>query len=348
MFLERAARFAFGGGAARRGPEIIEPAPSKPSPPPTKIGLALGGGAARGWAHIGVLRALEENGVVASVIAGTSIGAVVGGCYSADRLATIEDFATSLTRRRVVGLLDFRLRGSGIIRGEKLRRLLDANFGDAAIEKLRHRFCAIATEISTGHEIWLTHGALVPAMRASYSLPGIFDPVRVGGRWLMDGALVNPVPVTAARALGADVVIAVNLGGETFGRGTVIPAHGSSDEDRGDEAAAKSGNERTLLAQMGSAASRINPFRRRSNPAVDGPRMATVMIEAFNITQDRISRARLAGDPPDVTISPAVGRIGLFEFHRAGEAIAAGYEAAQRAIPRIRETMAALQANAAA
>jgi NTE family protein len=347
MFLERAARFAFGGGTARRTPEIVEPVAVRPVPP-ARIGLALGGGAARGWAHIGVLRALEENGIQPSVIAGTSIGAVVGACYAADRLATIEAFATSLTRRRVVGLLDFRLRGSGLIRGEKLRRLLDADFGGTSIESLRYRFCAIATEISTGHEIWLTRGSLVPAVCSSYALPGIFDPVRVGGRWLMDGALVNPVPITAARALGADMVIAINLGGEAFGRGTVIPAHGAELEDHAEEAPVKAATDRTFLAQVGSAASRINPFRRRSAVSGDGPRMATVMIEAFNITQDRISRARLAGDPPDATISPAVGRIGLFEFHRAAEAIAAGYDAGQRAIPRIRETLSVLQTSAPA
>ena len=162
------------------------------------IGLALGGGAARGFAHIGVLRTLAAKGLKFDVIAGTSIGAVVGGCYAAGHLDAFEDWARSLTRRRVFGYLDFSLAGSGLIGGGRLAERLQATLGKTTIDELPLRFAAIATEIGTGHEIWLTRGRLVDALRASYSLPGVFAPVRVGGRWLMDGALVNPVPVSAA------------------------------------------------------------------------------------------------------------------------------------------------------
>src|SRR5262245_32123801 len=167
------------------------------------IGLALCGGAARGWAHIGVLKTLFDAGIVPDVVVGTSIGAVVGGCYVAGRLDEVERFARDLTRRKVFGFLDFNMRGSGLITGQRLCDRLSSHLGDQTIEGLSTVFCAVATEIGTGHEIWLSRGRLVDAMRASYALPGIFKPVKINGRWLFDGALVNPVPVSVCRALGA-------------------------------------------------------------------------------------------------------------------------------------------------
>jgi NTE family protein len=196
-----------------------------------KIGLALGGGSARGWAHIGVLRALNEAGIYPDIVAGTSIGAVVGGCYVAGELDALEEFARKLTRRKVLGFLDFNFTGSGLINGQRLCDVLDDRMKGIAIEALSKRFVAVATEIGTGHEIWLSRGKLVDAMRASYALPGIFRPVRIDGRWLFDGALVNPIPVTVCRALGARYVIAVNVNSDSCGRGTVVPHM----EDRPDE-----------------------------------------------------------------------------------------------------------------
>ena len=188
-----------------------------------RIGLALGGGAARGFAHIGVIRTLVAKGFKPDIIAGTSIGAVVGGCYAAGKLDEFEEWARSLTRRGVLGYLDVSLGGSGLISGGRLAEQLTEAVGDVTIEDLPLRFAAIATEIGTGHEIWLTRGRLADALRASYALPGIFPPVQVGERWLVDGALVNPVPVSAARALGARLVIAVNVNTDLFGRGTDHP-----------------------------------------------------------------------------------------------------------------------------
>ena len=164
-----------------------------------KIGLALGGGAARGWAHIGVIKTLLDAGIVPDVIAGTSIGAVVGGCYTAGRIDLLEQFARSLTRRKVLGFLDFNMAGTGLINGQKLGQLLGKHLGEVKIEELPKPFTAVATEIGSGHEVWLSRGSLVDAMRASYALPGIFKPVRIRGSWLFDGALVNPVPVTVCR-----------------------------------------------------------------------------------------------------------------------------------------------------
>ena len=288
-----------------------------------RLGLALGGGVARGWAHLGILRVLMREGLNPNVITGTSIGAVVGGCYASNKLDELETFARSLSRRRLMGLLDFSIGGSGLIGGDRLRRLLESNLGATRIEELPARFAAVATELGTGHEIWLTRGPLIDALRASYALPGIFNPVKLGGRWLMDGALVNPIPVSAARALGAEVVVCINLNNDTRqARGTVIATHDRASED-------------TPSAEVAPGLRGF--FGRRSDGA---PGIGSVMVDAFNITQDRIARSRLAGDPPDLMIAPKLGKLGLFEFHRAGEAIDIGMEAAEKLLPDLRELLA--------
>lgn len=306
-----------------------------------RIGLALGGGAARGWAHIGVLRTLEKAGIKPDVIAGTSMGALAGGAWAADRLDQLEEFARSMTKRRMFGFMDWRIGGNGLISGGRLAKLLELNFGETLIEDLPVRYGAIATELSSGHEIWLTRGNLIQSMRASYALPGIFTPIKIGGRWLVDGALVNPIPVSAARALGARVVIAVNLHSDVFGKGTVIQDHGRI-IDYGEEEEplpAPATKPRNLFGNVFGL-----PRPRVQTPA-DGPRgISAVMMDAFNITQDRISRSRLAGDPPDVMISPRLNGVGLFEFYRAEESIKAGEEAAERALADIAEAVAALSA----
>jgi NTE family protein len=225
-----------------------KPASTRPS-----IGLALGGGAARGFAHIGVMRTLAAHGIAPDVIVGTSIGAVVGGCYAAKQLDTLETWARSLTVRSILSHLDINLTGSGLIRGDHLARQLETALPDIRIDDLPLRFAAIATEFNTGHEIWLTRGRLSDALRASYALPGIFPPVLIGERWLVDGALVNPVPVSAARAFGARVVIAVNLNSDLFGRGTIIASHGSDEADDAAAAEAAHGNG-GLLGMFGASA----------------------------------------------------------------------------------------------
>jgi len=326
--------FGLGGGGVTMNDMTIDPSPRRGRP---KIGLALGGGAARGWAHIGVLQVLTEAGYAPDVIAGTSIGAVVGGCFSAGKLPQLAEFATSLTKRRVVGLMDFHIGGAGLISGGRLKRLLERDLTDIRIEALPLRFVAIATELGSGHEIWLTHGPLVEALRASYALPGVFDPVKLGGRWLMDGALVNPVPVTAARALGADIVICVNLNSDLAGRGTTIQSHAA---DPDPELLPELDIQPTSrwFGGITGAARRVRGMVGRT--ATDRPGLAGVMVDAFNITQDRISRSRLAGDPPDVMIGPKLARVGLFDFHRAHEAVELGRQAAERALAEIEALMA--------
>jgi NTE family protein len=316
--------------AVRIGAGAVEPV-ADPAPRRPRIGLALGGGSARGWSHIGAIEVLEEAGLHPEVVTGCSIGAVVGGCYAAGRLGLLKAFALSLTKRRVVGLLDLRL-GSGLIAGARLRRRLERDLADSRIEGLPIRFASVATCLGTGDEVWLTQGNLVDALRASYALPGVFPPVRLGGRLLMDGTLVNPVPVTLARALGADVVICINLNGdprETGGPVILEPAEPAME---------------ALVAPLRRRRPwnllRSRPPSRRPLPESPSPGLARVMLDAFNITQDKISRARLAGDPPDATISPRLAEMGLFEFHRAAEGIALGREAARAALPAIRATVA--------
>ena len=300
------------------------------------IGLVLGGGAARGFAHIGVLRTLMAHGIRPDVIAGTSIGAVVGGLFAAGALDAFEDWCRQLTRRRVLAYLDFRFAGSGLISGGRLARKLDGALGDTSFADLPMRLAAIATEIGTGHEIWLTRGRLSEAMAASYALPGIFPPKLIGGRWLMDGAMVNPLPISAARALGARLVIAVNLNADNFGRGTTIQDHGPDAED--DARRAQHELDRTRRGIFRT--DRL--LHREFFGAPDRPGLSTVMVEAFQVMQDRITRSRLAGDPPDVMISPRLGRVNLFDFHRAKDTIALGAEATEKSIEAISESIAAL------
>ena len=291
-----------------------------------KIGLALGGGVARGWAHIGVIRALAKAGIKPDIIAGTSIGAVVGGCYAAGHLDEIEDFARSLTRRRVFGYLDFNLTGTGLINGQRLCDKLDQHMGHRNIEDLDRRFTAVATEIGTGHEVWLQRGRIVDAVRASYALPGIFKPVKIDGRWLFDGALTNPIPVSVCRALGARYVIAVNLNVDFQSRGTSSAGIGL------DASLAEPETEAPPVTGKNGIAMRRLLQRQIFGKGDDAPGISTVVVDAFNIVQDRIARSRLAGDPPDAMISPKLHGVGLFDFHRADEVIHRGEIAAQREI----------------
>ena len=272
--------------------------------PQRTIALALGGGAARGWAHIGVLRAIDEIGIKIDMIAGTSIGALVGGCYLAGRLDELEAFARGLNQRRMFTLMDWRIRGDGLLGGNRLHDRMMAYLAGVRIEDLPATFVATATEIVTGHEILINRGSLVTAMRASYALPGVFEPVECNGRILVDGALVNPVPVSICRMHERRSVVAVNLNYDLFGRAAVLQ-HSAEDPDL----------------------QTINPAAKLRK--TDGNRLGItgVMVEAFNIIQDRIARARMAGDPPDLSIQPKLGHIGLTEFHKAEDAIEIGYQA---------------------
>jgi NTE family protein len=298
-----------------------------------RIVLALGGGIARGWAHIGVIRALVRAGYAPDVVCGTSIGAVVGGLYVADKLDELEVWARSLTSRSIFGLLDFSFGGSGLFGGHRLAKLLEAQVGGACFDTLNRPFAAVATELETGREVWLRDGALIDALRASYALPGVFAPVKYEGRWLVDGALVNPCPTSLARSYGGHVVIAVSLHTDVIG----------APDDQAQ------GNDAPLLAALHAEAAKANGnswirpdrliLQHLFGPGRDGPALSTVMLDALNILLDRVSRARLAGDPPDVLIAPRIAPIGLLEFNRAAETIELGAEATRDALPYIRHAL---------
>jgi NTE family protein len=321
----------------------------KPLPLPVnsrrKIGIALGAGAARGWSHIGVLLELAAHGIHPEIVAGTSIGAVVGGCYASGKLGEIEAFARSLTTKAVLSLMDVSFSGIGILTGRRLRERLEETIGSRTFADLDKIFGVVATECGTGNEVWVTKGDVAQAVRASYALPGIFEPVNINGRWLFDGALVNPVPVTVCRALGADLVIAVNLVGDTVYRGSVISDPQSMEPALEKLAGVQPDRAKSLTARLFGGVS--GNLRRLFGKRDDGaPGIGSAMMDAFNIAQGRISRSRLAGDPPDVIINARLGEIGLFDFHRAEELIAMGRTAAHRVIPDITECVTQMNGHA--
>lgn len=289
-----------------------------------RIGLALGSGVARGWAHLGVLKAIDRLGLVPDVIAGSSIGSLVGGFYLAGQVKQLELWARRLTKLRLLRYLNLRL-GGGVISGKKLFHEAEQYLGDMDIKNLEAPFVAVATDLRTGHEIWVRDGRLVDAMRASLSLPGVFRPLRMNGHWLIDGALVNPVPVSVCRALGAQMVISVDLNADIMGK------HNGAESGPGD------GNERPQNDADGATERMLNTI---TNARPGNPGTFEVMVAALNIVQDRIARSRLAGEPPDVSINPRVGHIGLLDFHRADELIELGEAAVERAMPEIRDAIA--------
>ncbi|SLN68735.1 patatin-like phospholipase family protein [Oceanibacterium hippocampi] len=294
------------------------------------IGLALGSGVAHGWAHIGVLERLEELGIKPDVVAGTSIGALVGGVYLAGELDTLKKWALSLSRSGMLRYFDLQFSGGGLIGGRRLAKLLNESLGDKPFEKLGKPFIAIATELATGHEIWIRRGDLVQAITASYALPGFFPPVQVDGRWLVDGALTNPVPVSVCRALGARLVIAVNLNADFFGRSS----HAARESTLTDWQSA------SMPVFTGDP---VNAIRKRLFKGTgDTPSLFGVMVNALDIVQDRLSRSRLAGDPPDVVVAPRLGDFGLLDFEHAEAMMLRGRESVDRALPALNQALAVL------
>ena len=285
-----------------------------------RLGLALGSGSARGWAHIGILRALEERGLRPDVITGASVGALVGAAYAAGRLADLEEWVCKLTQRDVWRLVDTTFRSGGVMTGNRLMEAIAAHIGDAPIETLPMRFGAVATDLYTGEEIWLREGPFMTAVRASSGLPGLFSPTWHEGRWLIDGGVVNPVPVSLCRALGADVVIAVDLRRSV----TQVAMRALEQSARNHAAPAQEAStEGTAILQKwaGLVDGLVETFRsRRSEPG-----LFEVMTSAVNIMQDRITRSRLAIDPADLVLRPDLARFQLMDFHRGREAIDIGH-----------------------
>ncbi|MFT4569207.1 MAG: NTE family protein [Hyphomicrobiaceae bacterium] len=302
-----------------------------------KIGVALGSGSARGWAHVGVLQALEDIGIRPSVVCGSSAGAFVGAAYATGNLEALAEWALELRTRDVIGMLDLAVGRGGMIAGTRVLDFLRDHEGEhALIEDLECRFAAVATELKTGREIWLQQGSILEAVRASISFPGMVAPVLHQGRWLVDGGLVNPVPTSVCRALGADVVIAVNLNaalvgwtresarsGTAAGEPVVEQTHEEpEEEEQGDPWRAFKDRFQARFPAL------ANHGRRREGKP---PAMMEVVLGSILVMQDRITRSRMAGDPPEVLLSPQLPSMRLLDFDEAEVAIAAGRECVEGA-----------------
>lgn len=282
-----------------------------------RIGLALGSGSARGWAHIGIIRELEAAGIHPDVVCGTSIGALVGGAYVAGDLDRLEEWVQTLTMKDVISFMDFSLSG-GLVRGGRLMDHFRQHFTDQQIEHLTTPFAAVATALDTGAEIWLRNGSIFEAVRASVAVPGFFAPVMRDGMVLVDGGLVNPVPVSLARAIGADIVIAVDLGSDILGRRLrSVPPSEASDSIVGD-----------WMRRVWESLSVHVPLQPGDMPTM--PSILDVLTTSIDIMQVRISRSRMAGDPPDLVVSPRLAHLHLLDFQRATESIEEGRRAMRR------------------
>lgn len=295
-----------------------------------RFGLVLGSGSARGWAHIGVIRILQEAGFKPDIICGTSIGALVAAAYAMDQLDNLEDWVRGLSWQDVVGFLDISFNG-GLIKGTKLIEFLRSNLEAKDIEELDVPYGAVATDLQTGREIWLQQGSVFDAVRASIALPGLFTPARHDGRYVIDGGLVNPVPVSLARAMGADVVVAVDLNADLIGRHTTAGGKTASRP-------VSEGITGKMLARLQQGIASILPGD-VSN--ANAPSMLDVLSASINIMQVRITRSRLAGEPADVLLTPRLSNLELLDFHRGNEAIAAGAQAAEDALSDIEAMLGA-------
>lgn len=290
-----------------------------------KIGLALGSGSARGWSHIGVLRALLERGIEPVVVTGSSSGSLVAAAHASGQLDALEIWVRSLTKIDVWRLLDASFGGGGVMRGNRLMRAVGEQLQDRAIESLERGFAAVAVDLYSGEEFWIRKGSMLNAVRASSGLPGLFTPVLHEDRWLIDGGVVNPVPVSLCRALGADYVIAVNLNQPLLKNET--RAAGSRGRQESEQSlSAADGTE--LFARWSGLLENLMSSLRSERQASE-PGMIEVMYTTINIMQNQISRARISGDPPDLLVTPRLDDFHLMDWHRGAEAIEAGYQAIQ-------------------
>jgi NTE family protein len=321
------------------------------------IGLALGSGAARGWSHIGVIRALHDARITPEIVCGSSAGAVVGAFYAAGELDAFERWVRDLGRRQIMGYMDPTLRG-GLIKARKVFEALAEHLPDRPIESLPIPFAAVATDLSNGHEVWLREGSLLDALRATVALPGLVKPEYLDGRWLVDGGLVNPVPVSLCRAMGAGSVIAVDLNttllvqrqkaaqtpqvkesveAEKTGRVVADEVKVGEAEEIVDDASlfSSDGAARLLASFQDAAGGLLDQFgfdgsTERVEPSA--PSIFDVISNSINIMQTRIGRSRLAGDPPELLITPRLEDFALLDFDRADEAIVTGRRAVAHAL----------------
>lgn len=285
-----------------------------------KIGLALGSGSSRGWSHLGIINALAELGIEPDVVCGTSVGAMVGASYASGNMEKLEAWARSVTKLDVAKFLEFNTSMAGFVNAERFHAYLNENIAadDVVIESMEKVYAAVSTDLESGREIWFTQGSVIQAVWASMALPGLFPAIRNNGRWLVDGGLVNPVPVSVCRALGADIVIAVNLNGDIVGK-NIKKSKQVKKQNNG-----VAGKINELVKEY----TNISLFNNKSG--LEPPSLMDAIAGSVNITQDRITRSRMAGDPPDLVLTPRLSDIGLLELYRANEAITEGEQCVKR------------------
>ena len=293
-----------------------------------KTGLALGSGSSRGWSHIGIINELSKLGIRPDIICGTSVGAMVGAAYVTGNIKKLETWARSLTKLDVARFLNINAAMTGFVNTEKFHDYLNETVAgnDDNIEDLSAVYAAVATDLETGREVWLSKGSLIQAVWASMALPGLFPAIRYDDSWLIDGGLVNPVPVSTCRALGADIVIAVNLNGDIVGKHFEKPGKNAKESVSG------------KITGLVKEYTRLSFFEAKNDEQPPG--MLNAIAASINITQDRITRSRMAGDPPDIVFSPKLADIGLLELYRAEEAIAEGEKCVQRQMSELEYVLA--------
>lgn len=277
-----------------------------------KIGLALGSGAARGAAHIGIIRGLNDLGIEPNCIAGTSVGGMIAGAYIADKLNEVEKWLHNLNKRReIIKFFDFSFRDGGLIKGERaINALLDMSI-DMNIEDGHIPIGLVATDMHSGREVWLKEGNLLQAIKASSAIPGLVSPFCIDDRWLIDGAIVNPVPVSLCKALGAELIIAVNLN-------TTMTSKRLADPHQ----------KKTLTS--GGPLNQLMSKWRHTNQKSYKPQYFDVLEASLDIMQEQITKSRMAGEPPDITLCPRLTDFGMFQFDRSKEAQEEGYRCVMR------------------
>ncbi|MEE4262418.1 MAG: patatin-like phospholipase family protein [Desulfobacteraceae bacterium] len=306
------------------------------------VGLALGSGSSRGWAHIGAIEALEEENIPVDYVAGSSVGSYVGALYASGSLKSLKEFVLAMDGKKVFSYFDVVFPRSGILDGTKrLKELFSFHTDVEDFSELKIPVMMVATDMATGKKIVLKSGNIFNALRATMSIPGLFAPVRVKDRWLVDGGLVDPVPVGVARALEADVVIAVDLN-------SGIISH--KKPQRQPKPAAKKSEDSPaykieLLKKMAeyyehaetSFTSKINELLNRESSTPD---IIETVMTSINIMQERITRINLAVEPPDVLIQPRLGQLKMMDFDQVEQTIEEGYISVKEKIADIKKLLA--------
>ncbi len=310
-----------------------------------RIALALGSGSARGMAHIGVIQRLRERGIEPDIICGTSVGALVAAVHACDKLDHFADWVSGLTNTDILHFMDIRLLATGgVAHGGRLIDFFKEHYGNPNIEDLNIRFAAVATDLYRGRETWLQEGPVWDAVRASIAIPGMLVPVAQDNHWLVDGGLVNPVPVSVCRALGAETIISVNLNSDLVSNRPRRPQSeskpGAPEAVEENDTEDDDSDEFSMLSRLGQSIKGAASNLWSKGDKAEAPGTLNVMLSAINVMQDRITRSRMAGEPADVTLSPRLGHVGFLELARSGDAIAEGRAVVDRMWPEIEYALA--------